>query len=117
MLDGVILLPNIEKQQIQMDLFEIWLSIPPDLYYINGHFPDLPIVPGVVLLHWVVEFSRKIFNIERPITLVKNIKFNNLVQPENKLMLRVEHIEKLATIKFLYKADQITYSSGCVIYS
>jgi|GEM_PF-1700418 3-hydroxymyristoyl/3-hydroxydecanoyl-(acyl carrier protein) dehydratase len=117
MLDSIILLPNIQKQQVQTDLLEVWLSIPQNLYYLNGHFPSLPIVPGVVLLHWVVEFSRKTFNIEEPITLVKNIKFNNLVQPENQLILRIEHIAKQAMIKFSYKADQIIYSSGCVIYS
>jgi 3-hydroxymyristoyl/3-hydroxydecanoyl-(acyl carrier protein) dehydratase len=112
--------PNIEdKKQLQSDLFEIWLNIPQNLYYLNGHFPDMAIVPGVVLLHWVVQFTQEIFKPEGFVCLIKTIKFTNIVRPKDVLVLRLERIidQTETIINFSYSSDKITYSSGSLRYN
>jgi 3-hydroxymyristoyl/3-hydroxydecanoyl-(acyl carrier protein) dehydratase len=57
------------------------LQVPDDLYYLEGHFPQLPVVPGVCQLHWVVNaiaaYSGKTWHI----TAMEAVKFHRLLRP------------------------------------
>ncbi len=95
---------------------EITLKIPADLAYLEGHFPDAPIVPGVVQLHWAVEFAKEVFHISGIISEGKQIKFSNLLRPEEEICLKLEHFPAKSLIAYIYKTDEKYFSSGKFIY-
>ena len=96
---------------------EIGLKIPRDLAYFEGHFAKFPIVPGVVQLHWAVVFAKDIFKVESPISKGSQIKFTNLMPPEETLVLTLEHIPEKLLITYLYNNDTKSFSSGRLTYS
>ncbi|HUX79845.1 MAG TPA: hypothetical protein VMW10_08910 [Alphaproteobacteria bacterium] len=96
---------------------EFGLRIPRELAYFDGHFPDLPIVPGIVQLHWAVEFAKEVFNISGIVREGRQIKFSNLMRPLDEPCLVLEHVSENSLIIYHYKAGEKTYASGRLIYS
>jgi len=47
--------PDIISESCDGDSVVLKCFIPQDLDYFNGHFPQTPILAGVVQLHWAVE--------------------------------------------------------------
>jgi len=45
-------------QRAAPDGLELDLRVPPDLEYFAGHFPGIPILPGVVQIDWSVRLGR-----------------------------------------------------------
>jgi 3-hydroxyacyl-[acyl-carrier-protein] dehydratase len=57
-----------------------WI-VPHDLPYLQGHFPDQPIVPGVAILDATTELLRKAYGKDNQVSLVKNSKFLKPLTP------------------------------------
>lgn len=57
------------------------LEIREDLDWFRGHFPDLPVLPGVVQLHWAVQFAREHFGLEGNPLDIQRLKFKSVVTP------------------------------------
>jgi 3-hydroxymyristoyl/3-hydroxydecanoyl-(acyl carrier protein) dehydratase len=111
--------PHILSKKVRNLTAEIHLKVPEDLAYFEGHFKDMPVVPGVVQLHWVVEFLKTLFDISIPITKGAQIKFMNLMQPLHQPILHLElNPEKhLITYKYTSSTEKDgLYSSGKLTY-
>src|SRR6187431_2113923 len=68
--------------------------------YLADHFPTFPVMPGVLMLHALVESSAWLLRVSEDfrhsvITLreAKNVKYGNLVEPGKSLVLTVEAAE------------------------
>ncbi|HBN22597.1 MAG TPA: hypothetical protein DD412_05105 [Holosporales bacterium] len=111
--------PRVLSKKIQDLTAEIHLEIPEDLAYFDGHFKDMPVVPGVVQLHWVVDFIQTLFNVSAPITKGAQIKFMNLMQPLHRPILHLEINPEKCLITYKYTTDNEKddlYSSGKLTY-
>jgi len=102
---------------ISQNRAEFGLRIPKDLAYFEGHFPDMPIVPGVVLLHWAVEFAKDIFKIPGSVSGASQIKFSNLMRPLDEPCLTLDHLSEKFLIMYHYKENEKIYASGRFVYS
>lgn len=65
--------------------------------YLADHFPTFPVMPGVLMLHALVESSAWLLRASEDfrhsvivLREAKNVKYGNLVEPGNSLMLTVE---------------------------
>lgn len=114
---GPIQLPEVLSKSISENKAEIGLKIPNNLAYFEGHFPNFPIVPGVVQLHWAVVFARDIFKVSPMISKGKQIKFSNLMLPFDTLSLVLEHVPDQSLITYTYRNDTKTYATGRLTYS
>lgn len=114
---GAIRHPEIRFKRVSDNKVELGLKIPKDLAYFEGHFPELPIVPGVVQLHWAVEFAKEIFKIPGFISQGSQIKFSNLMYPLDELCLVLEHLPQKYMVHYSYKTDDKTYASGRLTYT
>lgn len=78
--------------------------------FFQGHFEGLPILAGVVQLFYADFFIKEAFNIECRQGQIRRIKFSNIIRPEKKLKLILNHAGN--GISFKFEDDNLTYSSG-----
>ncbi len=91
------------------------LLVQPELHYFPNHFPDYPLLPGVVQLDWAIHFGRKTLQARGDFCRMDNIKFQAIVQPGQKLDLHLQWHAENGRLEFAYKQDEKTFSSGVVI--
>ncbi|CAO4835899.1 MAG: hypothetical protein CNLJKLNK_00517 [Holosporales bacterium] len=107
-----ILTTSQDENTIKIDFF-----LQPDLYYFQGHFPDVPILAGVVQIHWAVNFAKQFFNMNGYIKKCPSIKFMNILTPGKKITLLIEQNKESAYINFTYFDNEHIYSKGCLYYN
>ena len=91
------------------------LKVPTNLEYFKGHFPQAPILPGVVQLHWAVEYSQKL--LKQPELVVKDIevlKFQVVIVPEQELTLTIRKKSE-HKFQFVYQSSRGQHASGRVV--
>jgi 3-hydroxymyristoyl/3-hydroxydecanoyl-(acyl carrier protein) dehydratase len=86
------------------------LHVPPALAHFPGHFPGLPILPGVVQVDWAVRFAREHLGIAGELDRLENVKFLALVRPDARLQLELRG--GAAQVDFVFASTARRYSSG-----
>ena len=72
-----------------LEAAEIELAIPRELACWPGHFPGLPIVPGVLQLRWVLDQIDALLDPSGPLVRVEGLKFRALLRPGETVRLRL----------------------------
>lgn len=81
-------------------------KISSDDFWVKSHFPDLPVMPGVLIIEALAQASLLIFNKREeelfPVFVkIENFSFKKPVFPENLLILKSEVIlRKMGFVKF-----------------
>lgn len=91
------------------------LSIPENLDYFKGHFPQSPILPGVVQLDWAVMFARKEFNIDFDVKDIEVLKFQVVIVPGQNLSLHLTQ-KSDEKVTFSYISDKGKHASGRIVF-
>lgn len=95
----------------------LFLFLAADLDFFKGHFPGVPVLPGVVQLHWAVELAQQHFGYTkyRYVQQVEVLKFQQLLIPEQQveLVLTRKSAHKFA---FSYRSNFGLHASGRVIF-
>lgn len=105
--------PNIIKIENDGLNAEISLIFPKNSNFFKGHFPDFPILPGVVQLFFAKEFARDIFNLNFVPQKTKKVKFSSIIKPEMKVKLILTKNEN--SIDYKYTDEEKTFSSGTFV--
>ena len=94
------------------------LNIPTDLVYFKGHFTEQPILPGVVQLDWAVEYACTVFALTGvTVASVKQLKFSQIIVPEQEVRLSLVHDEDKGTTQFRFESDAGAHSSGILVWA
>jgi 3-hydroxymyristoyl/3-hydroxydecanoyl-(acyl carrier protein) dehydratase len=88
----------------EADHLSIGLSINPDLCYFEGHFPDAPVLPGVVLVGWVMDYAQEYFNPDYYLSSTRQLKFHHGVKPGQQLTLDISR--RGALLEFSYTDEE-----------
>jgi Glycosyl transferase family 2 len=88
------------------------MLVPDDLECLAGHFPDLPVVPGVAQIGWVVDAARELLG--RPVALqaIEALKFKRLLRPSDVVRLRVDVSSDGRALDFRLFDEAAVVSSG-----
>ncbi len=78
--------------------------------FFKGHFPEYPIVPGVVQIYLAKELANLCFNIELGVGQWKRIKFANVIKQNSIVYLKLEYNKKNVTYE--YYSEELKFSSG-----
>ena len=89
------------------------LDLPADLLYFQGHFPDQPILAGVVQLNWAVEFARQYLKVEGDVISVEVLKFQQVILPSTTVQLSLE-LKTDGKFLFAYSSSLGKHASGRV---
>ncbi|GGI54285.1 AMP-binding protein [Oxalicibacterium solurbis] len=104
----------LKQDAVQVELQAI---IDPALSCFEGHFPDAPILPGVVQLDWAIEKGRRYFDLPPCFRGVRMLKFQKVIQPGNKVTLELVHDRQKDSLNFRYFAEQEQYASGRILFA
>lgn len=93
------------------------LTVVPELRALDGHFPKLPVVPGVAQVDWAISFAKEAFPVGGRFVRLEALKFQAIMQPGNEVNLTLDWNAQRGTLTFKYAGGARTYSSGKVVWA
>lgn len=107
--------PDIRPLERSADWVELEVFNRPDLRQLDGHFPGMPIVPGVAQIDWAVKLAAR--HLDLPLQAATNyqVKFHRLTLPDSISILRLEHDRTRQRLSFSYRRpDREVLTSGTI---
>ena len=92
------------------------LRVPPTLVHFAGHFPGLPILPGVVQVDWAMRFAAEHVAGVRALASIDRLKFKSPVPPGAVLNLTLTHDASRRRVQFAYRLRDQECASGVIVY-
>jgi acyl-CoA synthetase (AMP-forming)/AMP-acid ligase II len=107
-------MPEVRGMRAVADGTELDLVVPSDLAYLEGHFPGLPIVPGVALIDWVVELAARHLAVPVEVGQTFAVKFRRVIGPGEPVTLSLRYLATRSQLGFEYRTDQQTLAGGTI---
>ncbi|MDR2625894.1 MAG: AMP-binding protein [Zoogloeaceae bacterium] len=107
-----------QEENEAMSKVRLQLRCMPDLVWFDGHFPNLPVLPGVVQIDWVAHFAHLHFGLDpqsAPITRMTGLKFQRLIRPNDTPCLDLIWRPEKREIEFAYTLKEAPCSRGTLI--
>ncbi len=97
--------------------WQIRLKPTADLIWFDGHFPDTPILPGVVQVQWAAHFGS--LHCGTPLAQfarLEVIKFQQVMRPDREAILELNWNRDNGKLSFRYFHDEKVFSSGRLVF-
>ncbi|MFM0059245.1 AMP-binding protein [Paraburkholderia phytofirmans] len=98
------------------DTLHYELRVPPTLVHFAGHFPGLPILPGVVQVDWAMRLAAEHVPAVRAVASIDRLKFMAPVSPGAVLKLTLAHDAARRRVQFAYRVNSRECASGVIVY-
>ncbi|WP_163834971.1 ApeI family dehydratase [Spartinivicinus ruber] len=108
-------LPDYSIKQQTGQQASVVLTISESLPHFAGHFPNQPILPGVVQVDWAIYFAQQLGFGQATVKQLEVIKFQQLVMPPTTLYLSLERLASGKT-KFSFTDEEKVFSSGRIVW-
>ena len=116
--DHVSLEPEVTDVRQRADGVDIDLLVSPDILYLQGHFPELPVVPGVAQIDWAVVMADRFLGTDIGAATNFKVKFRSIIRPPIALTLelRITARETGGTrrLTFEYLGSDGAFSTGAI---
>lgn len=86
------------------------------LLYFEGHFPGRPVLPGVVQVHWAVQFARRGLGQAGRFKGIEALKFHRIIEPLVPLTLTLEQAADTGKLHFSYESADGVHSRGKILF-
>ncbi|MGB0935872.1 MAG: acyl-CoA synthetase [Colwellia sp.] len=109
-------LPHCKLLEQSDTTVSLCLNIPENLYYFQGHFTEIPLLPGVVQLDWVMHYLKQYFSINpTKLASVDALKFKRIIRPDTETILT---LNKLSSTKYTFEfsVNNSSDSSGKAVF-
>jgi 3-hydroxymyristoyl/3-hydroxydecanoyl-(acyl carrier protein) dehydratase len=103
--------PVLGLETISTDEINIQLAVTANDEAFAGHFPDYPILPGVVQVDWALRFAKLHLGIASAGQNFQ-VKFHNVIQPGMSLSLNLQFKRAKNRLTFAYHSEGKAMSSG-----
>lgn len=90
----------------------IQFYIPRGLAWLDGHFPQQPVLPGVVQVHWAATLCQFLFDLSLPFRSVENLKFQTMILPDTSVILDLTCVNNASRVQFKYYNQDTLFSEG-----
>ncbi|WP_018434455.1 AMP-binding protein [Paraburkholderia atlantica] len=98
------------------DTLHYLLRVPPSLVHFAGHFPGLPILPGVVQVDWAARLAAGHWPRVSEVASVDRLKFMAPVSPGAVLELTLAYDAARRRVQFAYRLDGRECASGVLVH-
>lgn len=114
--------PALIDVKIAQGHLDAGLFVAPDLASFTGHFPEFPILPGVIQLDWAVHYAREFLLIEEPVLRVERLKYTCPIVPNTQVQLNLCYDSRKGAVDFrFYRSidgdNELLFSQGRLIYA
>ncbi|MFJ4154335.1 AMP-binding protein [Pseudomonas sp. NPDC089752] len=109
------LAPEVLEQRREGDELHLRLTVPLDLACFPGHFPQTPVLPGVVQIDWAIALAGELLDRERRFGGMEVLKFQQLVRPGDELALTLRLDIERGKLYFAFTCAGRPCSSGRIL--
>ncbi|MDP2747637.1 acyl-CoA synthetase family protein [Pseudomonas sp.] len=96
--------------------WQLELVVPLDLAHFTGHFPQTPVLPGVVQVDWAQQLARSLIKDLPPrFSGMEVLKFQQLVRPGDQLQLTLRFDAARGKLYFAFRNGEAACSSGRIL--
>jgi acyl-coenzyme A synthetase/AMP-(fatty) acid ligase/3-hydroxymyristoyl/3-hydroxydecanoyl-(acyl carrier protein) dehydratase len=82
----------------------------------DGHFPQAPILPGVLQLQWAIQWARQCFGLRADVARIEVLKFQQPVLPGAELKFSLRRASP-QTLQFAYESARGMHASGRIVFA
>jgi acyl-CoA synthetase (AMP-forming)/AMP-acid ligase II/3-hydroxymyristoyl/3-hydroxydecanoyl-(acyl carrier protein) dehydratase len=107
--------PELLSQQHVEGEWRLELIIPLDLAYFSGHFPQAPVLPGVVQVDWALSLGQRLLDLPPRFAGMEVLKFQQLVRPGDQVALTLRFDAERSKLHFAYRNAEAACSSGRIL--
>ncbi|MES2821715.1 MAG: AMP-binding protein [Pseudomonadota bacterium] len=104
--------PLLLEQQLEDEQWLLSLQVPPDLVHFTGHFPQTPVLPGVVQIDWALQLARQLLDLPPRFVGMEVLKFQQLARPGDRLTLTLKFDAPRSKLHFAFRNGEAPCSSG-----
>lgn len=109
-------LPEIEALERSDDRLSLRFVVLPTLPYFEGHFAEVPVLPGVVQIGWAIEFARIHLPFSARFRSLASVKFTRVIQPQAAVTLDLAANAAKRELSFEYRCGDALCSSGRILF-
>jgi 3-hydroxymyristoyl/3-hydroxydecanoyl-(acyl carrier protein) dehydratase len=109
--------PKVVRESVEGSTARIELVVPPELEYFDGHFPGVPIVPGVVQLKWAIDGARRCLGLSGAVARIEALKFRDAIGPGAQAALTLRYAAETAKLHFSFDSEERRHSSGRIVFA
>ena len=102
----------LHSQKLEDGAIILELMIPLELEHFRGHFPQVPLLPGVVQLNWAIQEGVRLFGPFGPFHSLRSIKFQRPIFPGMKVRLQLSALKEKSGLTFSYDSALGRHASG-----
>ncbi len=109
-------MPEVLGKDVTGTTCELRLHVPVSSPYFEGHFPDAPVLPGVVQILWAEHFGRELLGVSGTFRSMRTVKFKQIIRPGDNFQLTLEYSAQEGRLQFHYRSESGEHSSGRLMY-
>lgn len=110
------LAPERLSERMEEGQWHLELGVPVDLAHFSGHFPQTPVLPGVVQIDWAISLARELIEDLPPrFQGMEVLKFQQLARPGDRLQLTLRFDAERSKLHFSYRNGDAPCSSGRIL--
>jgi acyl-coenzyme A synthetase/AMP-(fatty) acid ligase len=106
--------PEVRSLRVSENGVEINLFLPDTLLQLRGHFPGLPVIPGVALIDWAVKYARAHIGASPEVGREFQIKFRRVITAPSLVTLTLVRKAEQNRIQFEYRQGETVLSIGAL---
>ncbi|MBS7662293.1 acyl-CoA synthetase family protein [Pseudomonas lalucatii] len=92
------------------------LEVPLDLAHFSGHFPQTPVLPGVVQIDWAQQLARRLIpGLPPRFVGMEVLKFQQLVRPGDRVQLALRFDAERGKLYFAFRNGEAACASGRIL--
>lgn len=88
------------------------VDVTEDLPFFPGHFPQQAVLPGVVMLDWVVQYAEQLLPINVDFTHMEAIKFKQVICPPLSISVELKYNAERKKLSYSIRSEKAEHSSG-----
>lgn len=94
------------------DTHVLRIALPLDLACFAEHFPEAPVLPGVMQIGWALDLAAPRLGTPRTCRAIDQLKFQRLLRPGDTVELALRHDTVRRRLHFVYRDAEAPYSSA-----